>query len=258
MRIEAHDIDAELGGRTVLRGVSAAFEAGSVTVVVGPNGAGKSTLLRVMAGLLKPTRGSVRVGVEALGDAPSHQLAETIAYLPQDRTVHWPLAVRHVVALGRLPYAAKPPQGRRRSDADAIAAALEAMDLVALAETPINQISGGERARVLFARALAQDCPIIIADEPTAGLDPAHAVGLFAILGRLAAAGQTIIVALHDLSLALRFATHAVVLADGRIAASGAARDCLTAPVLSSVFGTAMAVGTVGGVPAVVPTGPRR
>lgn len=134
--------------------------------------------------------------------------------------------------------------------------ALAATDATALGHRPISELSGGERARVLIARALAQDAGILVADEPTAGLDPAHALSLFETFTRIAAEGRAVIVALHDLGLALRYCPRALLLKDGVIAASGPTRDVLTEPEIARVYGVRAKVGVIGGVPTVVPVAP--
>jgi len=245
MSILIKDARLALGARIVLDGVDVEVPSGRITAVVGPNGAGKSTLLRACAGLLPAQRGTITLTGRPLDALSRAELARAIAYLPQERAVHWPLAARAVVALGRLPH----------DDADpaAIDRALGAMDITLLADRPVSQLSGGERARVLVARALAQEAPLLIADEPTAGLDPAHALALFALFERLATEGRTVIVALHDLSLAARFAHHIVLLANGRAAASGPPADVLTPRHLEPAFGVTMLCTNVAGLPIVVP-----
>jgi len=244
MRVALKHVRLALGDRVVLDAVDVTLPAGRVTAVVGPNGAGKSTLLRASAGLLAPAAGEITLAGLPLS-ANARDGARAIAYLPQERAVHWPLAARAVVALGRLPH----------DDADpaAIERALAAMDIVHLADRPVSQLSGGERARVLVARALAQEAALLIADEPTAGLDPAHALALFALFRRLAAEGRTVVVALHDLSFAARFAHHIILLADGRVAAAGPPADVLTPQHLEPAFGVTMLCTAVGDMPIVAP-----
>lgn len=256
MSLHAHDVAVSLGGREILDSVSLQCREGRITGIVGPNGAGKSTLIRALAGLLPLARGTVTLAGALVSGMPAAERGRHIAYLPQDRAVHWPLAVRRVVALGRQPLAASRSGGPTASDDRAVEAALAAMDVTSLADRPVSELSGGELARVLFARALAQEAPVILADEPTAGLDPAHALGLFAVLGDLAAAGHTIVVALHDLSLAARFCHEVVMMASGGVAAAGPAAEALSESRLASVFGARFAVGTIGGVPVVVPVEP--
>jgi iron complex transport system ATP-binding protein len=244
MTVALRNVSLALGDRVVLDAVDVTLPAGRVTAVVGPNGAGKSTLLRAAAGLLAPATGSITLAGRPLG-ANARGRARAIAYLPQERAVHWPLAARAVVALGRLPH----------DDADpaAIDRALAAMDIAHLADRPVSQLSGGERARVLVARALAQDAALLIADEPTAGLDPAHALALFALFRRLAAEGRTVVVALHDLGLAARFADHIILLAKGRVAAAGPPANVLTPQHLEPAFGVTMLCTAIGDMPIVEP-----
>jgi iron complex transport system ATP-binding protein len=250
--LDAKSVTVRLAARTILDAASCRAERGRITAIIGPNGAGKSTLLRAMAGLLPLERGAVEIDGRALSSFDRRDLARQIAYLPQDRTVHWPLAARAIVGLGRLPH-----RGGSASDS-AIDGAMRAMDVLALADRPISQLSGGEQARVLVARALAQESGILIADEPTAGLDPAHALELFAIFTRLAAEGRAVVIALHDLTLAARFCHHVVLLVAGRVAASGPTAEVLTPELLSAAFGVSIASGMIEGVPVIVPVAPRR
>jgi iron complex transport system ATP-binding protein len=245
MTVVLTDVRLALGDRVVLDAIDLTIPSGRVTAVVGPNGAGKSTLLRACAGLLPPQRGKITLGGRPLAPLARQELARAIAYLPQERAVHWPLAAQTVVALGRLPHDDANPE--------AISRALAAMDIAHLADRPIVQLSGGERARVLVARALAQEAPLLIADEPTAGLDPAHALALFALFRRLAAEGRTVMVALHDLSLAARLAHHIILLSKGRVAASGAPAEVLTPGLLEPAFGVTMLCTNVDGIAIVAP-----
>ncbi len=255
--LEARGLHVRLGGRDVLHGVSCSVTPGDFVAVAGPNGAGKSTLLRALAGLTVPSAGSVNLGGAELRSFDRRELGRSIAYLPQDRTVHWPLTSRAVVALGRLPYGSGPQRGESEEDRAKIEAALKEMDAVALANRPVAELSGGERARVLMARALAQDAAILIADEPAAGLDPAHALVLFETLARIAADGRAVIVALHDLSLALRYCPRAILMKEGRVAASGPARDVMTEDQIARVYGVEARVAEFAGVPCVIPVSVR-
>ena len=233
-----------LSGRDVLRGVDVALAAGEIVGVIGPNGAGKSTLLRTLAGLLQPDAGSITVDGRDVRQWSASERALRLAYLPQDHTVHWPLASRAVVALGRAPH-----RGRASADDDrrAIAQALAAVDATALADRPVTELSGGERARVLMARALAQGSRVIVADEPTAGLDPAHTLALFAHMRALAGEGRGLLLALHDLSAAARFCDRLVVLKDGVVLADGAPRDVLTPQLFAGAYGIAGRLAKVEG-----------
>ena len=253
--LAASALSIHLAGRPVLHDVSCRIAPGRITGLIGPNGAGKSTLLRTLAGLIAPHAGSVTLDGTDLARIDRGTLARAVSFLPQDRQVHWPLAVRAVVALGRIPHRSG-PSGESPADRAAIHEALHAMDATHLADRPIAALSGGEQARALFARALAQQARIILADEPTAGLDPAHALDLLHHLTRLAAEGRAIAIALHDLSLAARFCHDVVILQAGRVVASGPCDEMMTADRLASVFRVRFAATTIEGVPVVVPVGP--
>jgi iron complex transport system ATP-binding protein len=252
MKIEARGVHVALGGREVLSGLDLAAHAGEVTAIIGPNGAGKSTLLRALAGILPVRAGSASLDDRAIADWQPQALARVLAYLPQERTVHWGLSARAVVALGRLPHQ---PLGAAETDADraAVDAALAAMDVAHLADRAVPEMSGGERARVLVARALAQEPRTLLADEPAAGLDPAHQLALFRHFAALAAGGRTVVVALHDLSLAARFCHRIVLMQRGRSVAAGTPEDVLTVEQLAAVYGIKARYVTVDGVAVVLP-----
>lgn len=230
------------GARAVLNGVSAIFAPGRITAVIGPNGAGKSTLLAAAAGLLTPDAGTVTLGGVPLPQIDRRALARRRGYLPQNPRVEWPISVERVVALGlvaRLP-AFGPLPDRWRA---AIDAALDRHDLIQLRDRPATQLSGGELARVMMARATVGEPEVLIADEPSAGLDPRHVVDTGAALGALAARGCTVVVALHDLTLALRIADDFVALRDGALFAAGPAKEVLRAEPLSALYDVPVTVG---------------
>lgn len=202
---------------------------GEFVGLLGPNGAGKTTLLRAALGLL-PTTG--RSSLAAL--APDAR-ARKAAYLPQGRDIAWPMPVEAVVALGRI---AHPDAGAPR-DHPAVHDALRALSLTALRHRDATTLSGGEQARVLIARALAQDTQLLIADEPIAGLDPAAAIGVMDLFAGLARQGRGVVASLHDLGLAARHCTRLVVLDGGRIVADGPPAAVLTPDLLARVFGIA-------------------
>jgi iron complex transport system ATP-binding protein len=228
--------------------------AGNLIGVIGPNGAGKSTLLRGLAGLLPPTTGTVTLDGTALSAVPARRRARSIAYLPQERTVHWPLTVERVVALGRQPYGA----GGGASDTAAIETAIADAVIGPLRDRIVTSLSGGELARVLLARALAQTPRLLLADEPTAGLDPGHQLALFERLTGLSRSGIAVVVALHDLSLALRYCSHILLLCNGRTLGFGPPREVVTAASLAAAYGIEAEITMVSGIPVVVPLGTRR
>jgi len=253
--LAATNVSVDLGRTRVLQAASCRLAPGRITAIIGPNGAGKSTLLRTLAGLLRHVEGSVTLDEQPIADIEPRALARAIAYLPQERTVHWPLSVRAIAALGRIPHRGA-PSGESPADVGAISAALAAANVSHLAERSFASLSGGERARALFSRALAQQARILLADEPVAGLDPAHAIELFAILRQHAEEGRTIGVVVHELSMAARFCHDVVIVDAGRVVASGAWAATATADRLGQAFGVRMLMGSLEGQPIVVPASP--
>ncbi len=226
------NVSARRGDVDVLRDVTFEVGAGEVVGLVGPNGAGKTTLMRAALGLLPHS------GASTLAGLSPRERARKAAWLPQTREIAWPVSVATLVALGRTPYLAG---GRTLSSDDerAVAAALNHMGLVEFADRTATELSGGEQARVLIARVLAQEAPLIMADEPVAGLDPAHQFSLMRVFRGLAEAGQSVVVSLHDLGLAARHCTRLILLDQGRVVADGSAEDVLSDVRLSEVFGIA-------------------
>lgn len=243
------------GGETVLTRVNAVLQSGTVVAVVGANGAGKTTLLKAIAGLLPLSSGRVTLDGTDLAAMPRMQLAQTIAYLPQSRAVHWPMSVRSIVMLGRIPHGSRAFLNVHR-DEEAVVDAMKRMNVMHLAERPIATLSGGEQARVLLARALAQNTPMIIADEPTAGLDPLHAIEVFEHFKALASDRHTIVTAVHDLSLAANYATHAIVLREGKCIESGLIAQALSTATLTEAFGLDARIMDVGATRVVLMTRP--
>ena len=189
-----------LAGRAVLRDISLSLSSGHLVALVGPNGAGKTTLLRALAGLL-PSDGAIHVGGDALSSLPLRERARRFAYLPQGHIVHWPLPARDIVALGRYPHGATDPARLSPKDTEAVLRAMQATDVMEFAERRVTELSGGERSRVALARVLAVEAPVILADEPTASLDPRHQIDVMKNLRTAADKGVLVIVVTHDLGL---------------------------------------------------------
>lgn len=229
-------VTVRYGARRALDALTLGLEPGRVTGLIGPNGAGKTTLLRTALGLLTPVEGEVRLFDRPLSDWSDDARARAVAYLPQSAETHWPLFVRRVVALGRMPHRAA---FARLSAADeaAVDEALARCDADEYANRRMDEISAGERARVLLARALATAAPILLVDEPAAHLDPAHQLQLMELLREEARRGTAVIVTLHDLALAARYCDDLVVLKQGRVASTGTPDEALTDSALADVFG---------------------
>jgi iron complex transport system ATP-binding protein len=233
--LTAENVSVKLAGRSVLRDVSFALQPGQLVALVGPNGAGKTTLLRALAGLI-PSDGAIRVGGEALSQLSLRDRAKRFAYLPQGHVVHWPLPASDIVALGRYPHGATDPSRLTMQDAEAVQRAMVSADIVAFAARRVTELSGGERSRVALARVFAVEAPVILADEPTASLDPRHQIDVMKSLRAAADKGTLVVVVTHDLGLAARFADTLLVLSDGRLVSQGPAAEALTDQIMADVF----------------------
>ncbi len=215
-----------LRGRPVLNDVTLSIGPGELVGLLGPNGAGKTSLMRAAQGLLPAD------GTASLAGLSPHDRARAVAWLPQQREIAWPITVERLVALGRTPYGRQTAQDRAITDA-----AIARMDLDPFRQRAASRLSGGEQARVLLARALAQDTPLLMADEPAAGLDPAHQISTMEVFADLAREGRSVFVSLHDLGLAARHCTRLVLMVEGRILADGPPDAVLTPDLMARAFG---------------------
>ncbi len=231
--LSAHDVHIDLGGRPVLHGVSLTAQPAQLVALVGPNGCGKSTLLSILAGVREPKSGGVHIGERHLGEFPARELARQRALVTQNNRVDTPFTVREVVELGRYPWLRTP---QARESARIIAEAIDACGIADLVDRPFPELSGGQQARVALARALAQDTPVLLLDEPTAALDIAHSEQVLKILRARADAGHTVVLVVHDLSLAAAYADRVALMKDGRMLASGTVDEVLTADLLSTTY----------------------
>ena len=233
--LTADRLGVALSGRHVLRDVSFALPCKHLVALVGPNGAGKTTLLRALAGLVASS-GLVSVGGDNIAALSLKQRALRFGYLPQGHVVHWPLPVHDVVALGRYPHGATDPARLSPIDKIAVARAMEAADVTAFSDRPVTELSGGERSRVALARVLSLEAPLILADEPTASLDPRYQIEVMQRLRNAAEQGMLVIVVTHDLGLAARFADSVLVLSDGKLVANGSPAQALSDKIVGDVF----------------------
>jgi iron complex transport system ATP-binding protein len=235
MLLAAHELSFSHGQTTVLDGVSFALDRGQWLAVVGPNGAGKTTLLRLLLGFHRPARGSVTLDGQALGMLPRREIARRLALVPQLTETPFGFTVRETVAMGRTPWLGRfQPPGS--SDEQLVEQALQATALTELADRIITELSGGERQRVFLARALAQNTPALLLDEPTTNLDLFHERQLLEQVRARQQAGLAVIAVLHDLNLAARYADRVLVLNRGRVAAFGPPAQTLTVEVIETVF----------------------
>jgi len=232
------------GAPPVARDVSFAAAAGELVAIVGPNGAGKTTLLRVAAGLMRPRAGTVRVDGVDPAAVPRRTLARTLAYLPQRYELAFPFTGLEVVLMGRYAHQ-RGPGLDHADDVAAARAAMERCDVAGLAGRRFDTLSGGERRRVVLAQALCQGARAIVLDEPTAALDPAHAIGVMTALAAERARDAAILIVTHDLDLAARFADRIVVIGDGRLVADDTPAAALAAPAVARAFGVTLHQGTL-------------
>jgi iron complex transport system ATP-binding protein len=231
----AQQLEVALSGRPILNGVSLSLPSRQLVALVGPNGAGKTTLLRALAGLV-PSTGGIEVGGDHLSSLSLRERAKRFGYLPQGHLVHWPLPAKDVVALGRYPHGATDPARLSPRDEEAVLRAMQVTNVVAFAERPVTELSGGERSRVALARVLAVEAPIILADEPIASLDPRYQIDVMLNLRSAADRGVLVVVVTHDLGLAARFADTVLVLSDGKLVAQGKPEQALSEQIMADVF----------------------
>lgn len=256
-RLEAAGVSLGYGGREIVADLSLQVPTGQVSVIIGANGCGKSTLLRGMARLINPTGGAVLLDGKSVHSQPSKEVAKVMGLLPQSPTAPEGITVADLVGRGRYPH-----QGWFRQwtaeDERAVTEALIATDTLALADRPIEEMSGGQRQRVWIAMALAQETDILLLDEPTTFLDLSHQLEVLDLLTDLnRRRGTTIVVVMHDLNLACRYADHLVAMADGRIVAAGTPTEVITAELMRDVFNLSATVieDPVSHTPTIIPIG---
>jgi iron complex transport system ATP-binding protein len=224
------NMSVTLRNRPVFADVSLSIGTGEVVGLVGPNGAGKTTLMRAALGLVPA------LGESSLAAMPARERARHAAWMPQSHEIAWPVDVQTLVTLGRIPHLAA-GQSISAQDRAAVDRALDQMGLNDLRHRAATRLSGGEQTRALIARTLAQDTPLVMADEPIAGLDPAHQIQTMRCFQDIAARGKSVLVSIHDLGLAVRHCSRLILLADKHLVADGAPVDVLTPENLSERFG---------------------
>lgn len=252
--ISARSLHVTLDKRPILRGVDALFAPGRLTGILGPNGAGKSTLVRALLGLATVDCGSISVDGKAVQAMTPRDRARLIAYLPQGHMLHWPMRVDRVIALGLLPHLG-PMSHLSEAHHAMVAETMARTDVAHLADRDATSLSGGERARVMLARALVTGAPALIADEPLAALDPGHQIDVMNLLRAEARSGKTIVAVLHDLHMAARYCDDIVMLNNGMTVAAGVPSDVLTPALLRDVYDIAAHVDHSGDVPIIIPLG---
>ena len=246
MSLDIREMSVPIGDCHIVHDASLTVPKGKLVGLIGANGVGKTTLLRSAAGLLTAATGEVLIDDTPAASLTPRERARKLAYLPQGAQIDWALTVRDVVALGRFPF-----QGRfgHRTDRDEtiIDEVMTRLGLSSLALRDATTLSGGERAMVLLARALAVGAPYLLADEPTAALDPARQLSVMEFLKEEAARGTGVLMVLHDLSLAARFLDHVVVMSGGNIIANGPPGEVLTSQTLEAAYGITPISGEIDG-----------
>ncbi|MFC9603749.1 ABC transporter ATP-binding protein [Streptomyces niveus] len=259
-RLAAHELTLAYDDRTVVHDLELAVPDGRVTVIVGPNACGKSTTLRALGRLLKPKSGSVLLDGAELASIPTRRIAQSIGLLPQSPVAPEAITVADLVSRGRQPHQ-RWWQQWSEEDERAVTDAMARTDVTELAERSVDELSGGQRQRVWIAMALAQETDLLLLDEPTTFLDIAHQVEVLDLVRRLNhEQGRTVVIVLHDLNQAARYADHLVAMKEGRIVAEGAPGEIVTAELVREVFGLESVVvpDPVTGSPLVVPGAPYR
>ena len=251
--ISLERVSVSLGGTPIVEGVSFAVEEGEWLTLIGPNGAGKSTLLRALAQLV-PFTGDIRLDGRPLGRVRRKELARRIAFVPQSPLLPPEMRVREYVLLGRTPYIAT-LASERRSDHEAADRSLRRLELLELAHRPLRTLSGGEQQRAVLARALAQEAPVLLLDEPTAALDLGRQQQVLELVAELRLHGRlTVISAMHELTLAAQYADRLALVSGGRLVAAGVPREIATRELIAEHYNARVEVIGDGADPiAVIP-----
>lgn len=241
-RVTVDRVSVQLGDVEALAGVSTEVGEGCLMGLIGPNGAGKTTLLRTITNAVRPDAGAVYIDDVDVADLSSQAVSRKVAVVPQDTALGFDFDVRDIVAMGRTPYIGR-FGANQPADTDAVEQAMAQTAVLQFASRSISEVSGGERQRVLLARAIAQETPVLLLDEPTASLDIKHQVQTLELVRELVEQGKTVIAAIHDLNLAARYCDELLLLADGEVMARGTPETVLTAQNVKAAFGTPSIVG---------------
>ena len=233
--LEIRDLHAGYGAAEILRGIDLDIPRGRITVLAGPNGCGKSTLLKSIAGMIPVSRGTIRLEGDNLGNLEPKQRAQKIAFLAQSRQIP-EIEVRRLVLHGRFPYLSY-PRRYRQADQDIARRSMEIMGISDLADRYLRTLSGGQCQKAYIAMALAQDTPVVLMDEPTTYLDIRHQLQMMQQSRFLADAGKTVVLVLHDLTMALKCADHLVVMEQGKVLGQGAPETVYGSGWLDRAFG---------------------
>lgn len=254
-RLQASELRLAYDDKVIVDDLTFDVPDGEITAIVGPNACGKSTLLRALARLLSPTRGTVLLDGGAIDRLPTKEVARRLGLLPQSPIAPEGILVADLVSRGRTPHQ-KLFQQWSENDETAVMRALEATSTLELADRSVDELSGGQRQRVWIAMAIAQETELLLLDEPTTFLDIAHQIDVLDLTARLnTEQGRTVVIVLHDLNLACRYAHHIVAMRDGEIMASGPSAEVITAETVEEVFGLQCMVidDPVSGTPLVIP-----
>lgn len=258
-RLSARGVQLGYDGRVIIEDLTLNIPNGEITVIIGPNACGKSTLLRSLARLLRPESGSVILDGEEIHKLPTKEVARRLGLLPQSPIAPEGILVVDLVSRGRTPHQRLFQQWSPQDEA-AVRAALQATRTLDLADRPIDELSGGQRQRVWIAMAIAQQTDLLLLDEPTTFLDIAHQIEVLDLVDQLnAEEDRTVVVVLHDLNLACRYAHHLVAMREGQIVATGKPSEVITEQTVKEVFGLDCVVteDPVSHTPLVVPIGSR-
>ena len=240
--LTANEISFDYESRRVLEKVSLSIQAGEFVGLIGANGSGKTTLLRILLGLLPAQSGEVFLGVDSIKSLSRREIARRATLVQQDTTIDFDFTAREIVAMGRTPYLGRfTPE--KSADREAIANAMRATETEGFANRFVTELSGGERQRVHIARAVAQETPLVLLDEPTSNLDLTHQFDALQLIKNLTRAGKAALAAIHDLSLAWRFCDRLLLLSNGRIVAGGKPFEVITETNLLDHFGLRARVG---------------
>lgn len=258
-RLVAENVTLGYGSRVVVENLDLAIDTGVITTVIGPNGCGKSTLLRSLGRLLAPKQGRVLLDGKAISSMKTKDVAKILGVLPQAPIAPEGLTVAGLVGRGRHPHQSWVRQWSADDESE-VAEALALTGISDLADRPLDELSGGQRQRAWISMALAQGTDVLLLDEPTTYLDLAHSVEVLDLVDRLhSEMGRTVVMVLHDLNLAVRYSDRLVVMSEGRVVASGAPQDVISADLLREVFNLEATViaDPVSDRPLIVPIGTR-